>query len=125
MRFFSPTQKTLDSPTSNRLINTLIPLFLLAVWVLPRPTSGKGIAYRSGYASFYYACQGVVIDWHKRKLAELDSDYAELQGSLNLIQARNRAVEQGIGPSDPRYPKIEDYNPGMRKMFAEFGSEES
>ncbi|MBP9782300.1 MAG: hypothetical protein KBC50_01015 [Candidatus Pacebacteria bacterium] len=77
--------------------------------LLPRPVSGRGIAYDSGYAAFYYACQSVVVDWHKSELKRLDVDYATQQASFDLVRARAEALKNGIGPSDPRYPDLWDH----------------
>lgn len=94
-----------------------LPIIRLQVWILPRPTSGRGLAYRSGYAGYYYACEAAVIDWHKRKLAELDWEYAEQQGSFALVRAGERAQQQDIGPFDPQYPQLEDFRPGFKKFL--------
>lgn len=57
----------------------------------------------------YYGCKRKVIAWHKTKLEKLDPLYRMEQAGLRLMMAREEAHAAGIGPSDPRYPGINDF----------------
>jgi hypothetical protein len=86
-----------------------LPVSRIVIALLPKPVSGRGFPYRSGYAAFYYSAEEEVIGWHKKELERLDSDYARQQASFKLVAARAEALKNGIGPSDPRYPDIFDF----------------
>jgi hypothetical protein len=88
--------------------------FLFAI--LPAPSPRLKVVYISGYAQAYYSLQKKVAAWHKRELEKLDFEFAELQGSLNLMRARDVAISQGIGPMDPDYPDILDYSPSWKRV---------
>ncbi len=79
--------------------------------LLPRPQLLGRLAYVSGYADLYFSAQDEVITWHKAELYRLDGSYRLQHESLLLVAARQKAVEAGIGPMDPRYPELPDLEP--------------
>jgi hypothetical protein len=84
---------------------------------LPKPRFR--ISYYSGYSDLYYSLQKKVVAWHKSELEELDASYASVQDSLRLVNARRKAVADGISPLDPKYPSLEDVSPRFKKMLSE------
>jgi len=56
------------------------------------------------------ACEEKVVTWHRAELERMDWRFRFQQNSLRLVAARDRALAEGIGPSDPRYPSIEDFH---------------
>lgn len=106
-----------------------MPIFsLLVVWLLPVPKyfhlfSGKGlgvpvvlISKTEGfltreYRVTYCGCHEKIIMWHKSSLEKFDPDFRFQQAQLQLVEARMKADEQGIGPLDSRYPDLFDFLP--------------
>lgn len=87
--------------------------FLAFLWaILPKPNSK--IAYASGYAAFYQNLREKVVVWHKKELECMDHRYAMYQAQNKLMQAREKARLQGIGPLDPKYPSLVDFYPLTR-----------
>lgn len=86
----------------------------LLLSLLPTPKSRP--VNPSWYSQSYYTLQKRVIAWHKCELEKLDLDYAELQGTLKLLQARKMADEQGIGSMDSRYPDMSEYIPHWKQI---------
>ncbi len=56
----------------------------------------------------YYDCKDSLIAWHRAELEKLDSNFSLQQAGLRLVAAREKALAEGIGPDDPRYPDIFD-----------------
>lgn len=57
----------------------------------------------------YYSCKERVVAWHKVELEKLDAGFRIEQAGIRLVAAREKAIAEGIGPLDPRYPDLDDF----------------
>lgn len=58
----------------------------------------------------YYDCKLKLAAWHQAELEKLDPLFKLQQDGLRLVVAREKALAEGIGPLDPRYPVIYDFD---------------
>jgi len=111
MKFFKGFGARLFAAGDSLAIGIHILVARVVVAMFPKPTSGKGLAYRSGYAALYYAYERVVIGWHRKELERLDPVYRRKQGEVLYGHALDSAEADGMSVSDPKYPQIDDFCP--------------
>jgi hypothetical protein len=85
---------------------------------LPDPVQVAKMRYALGgrnsllvawYVSVHTSLRQRLVAWHRKRLKQLDSSFRYADASRQLINAREKARQQGIGPLDPRYPDIDDF----------------
>ncbi len=77
--------------------------------------SGSGIiaviarTFVRRYTMWWLESQMRVIAWHRAELQRLDVHFQYAEATRQLIQARERARQAGIGPLDRNYPDLDDF----------------
>ncbi len=74
----------------------------------PRRFSVLGTAFVFWYGSYYKKYEDAVIAYYRSRLSELDPAFRVGEAGLEVVQRRQKAIEQGIGPMDPEYPTLRD-----------------
>ncbi len=62
------------------------------------------------YRRWYSNTEEAVKKWHAECLSEFDMGYRLHLRSMQYIEAKERAIEEGIGIFDPKYPSISDFS---------------
>ncbi len=111
MEFFKKAGKTV-SEFFAALGEPWLPLVArIFIAVFPKPTRGRGLAYRMGYATKYYRLEQVVINWHIQQLEKLDPAFREKQAEEAYGNAVDAAQLANMSAHDPLYPSFQDFCP--------------
>lgn len=65
----------------------------------------------------YYDDRDKLKEWHRAELEKLDPMFRLQRNSLRVVAAGEKALAQGIGPGDPKYPPFID--PQQKAEFLE------
>jgi len=74
--------------------------------LLPRKSK---LAMRFRLLFDYYDCKDKAVAWYKTELEKLDAGFHIERAAIRLVAAREKAIAEGIGPLDPKYPSFYDF----------------
>ena len=57
------------------------------------------------------SCERMIVAWHKSEVEKFDPEFCFQQAGLRLAAAQDKAEQEGLSPSDPKYPKDLDFHP--------------